>query len=148
MQRIAKILAAIVFAFACTDAAAHGGGSWGGGRGGYSGGGGSWGGGRGGYSGGGGSWVGGRGGYSGGGGSWSYGGGGRGWRRGGWGPYLGWGYYPYGNGDYDWPYDYDYGYGAVSRYCVTTTRSCVLHQPRYIGAGCSCKGASGRVSGG
>ncbi len=75
MQRIAKILAAIVFAFACTDAAAHGGGSWGGGRGGYSGGGGSWGGGRGGYSGGGGSWVGGRGGYSGGGGSWSYGGG-------------------------------------------------------------------------
>jgi len=148
MQRIAKILAAIVFAFglACTDGAAYGSGSWSGGRGGYSGGDG--------YSGGG-SWGGGRGGYSGGGGSWSSGGGGgRGPRRSGWDPYLSWGYYPYGNGDYDWPYDYDYGYGgygypaAVSRYCATRTRSCVLHQPRYIGTGCSCKGARGRVSGG
>jgi hypothetical protein len=121
MQRIAKILAAILFALGlvCTDAAAHPSGSWGGG-------------GRGGFSGGGG-----RGGFSGGG----------GWYGDGWGPYLAWGYYPYGNGDYD-TYGYDYGgYGyPVSPYCVTRTRICVSHQPRYVGMGCSCKGARGRVS--
>lgn len=73
-------------------------------------------------------------------GSWSPGGG---WRREGWGPYLGWGsYYSW---DYEWPYDYDYSY-PVSRYCVTSKRTCVSHQPRYVGMSCFCKGARGRVS--
>jgi hypothetical protein len=132
MQRIAKIVGAIVFAFglACTDADANG--SWSaGGKGGFSGGG---------------SWSGGGRGWNGRSGSWS----GGGWRREGWGPYLSWGG-SYDYSDYDWPYDYDYGNGypsAVSRYCTTRVRACVLHQSRYIGTVCSCKGARGRVSGG
>jgi hypothetical protein len=122
MQRIAKILAAMVFAagILTADAAwAHGlGGGWGGGG-----------------------WHGGWGG-----GGW-HGGWGGGW-YGGWGyPYYGYGY-PY-DFDYDYGYGYPYGYPppapGASTFCATRARVCTLRHPREIGSGCSCRGRRARL---
>jgi hypothetical protein len=122
MQRVAKILAAMVFAsgILVADAAwAFGGGhGWGGGGGWH---GGGWGGG----------WYGGWGGLG-----WGY-------------PYY-YGYYGYPS-DYYYGYGYPYGYPppeepTISPYCATRTHVCMLRQPREIGSGCSCKGSRGEVS--
>jgi hypothetical protein len=121
MQRIAKILAALVCASGILGADmawAHGPGGWGGG---------GW---HGGWGGGGG-WYGGWGG-------WGY-------------PYYGYGYpYDYGYG-YPYGYGYGNGYPPPeqpSPYCATRTRICTLGQPREVGSSCTCRGARGVISGG
>lgn len=121
MQRIAKILVALICASGIlgADMAWARGGGWGGG---------GW-----------------HGGWYGGWGGWGWGGWGWGYPYGYW-PYgYGYGYdYPYG-------YGYGYGYPPPERpspYCATRTRICTLRHPHEVGSPCSCRGAHGVISGG